>query len=263
MLDDEKIVPNEFCSDPELILDINRRADAEVRPFMEQTGLYYFCHLRCYRDGSFQPITTPFPILRDYLKGRMGVISSHNELTQYEKNYIFSWSDGMPKSYDKTFFQRYNIFEGLTFVNRYSGYFDMIGFTFPDFNFDIITYYVNNIWRFESFAKKFRNSAEKYFREMGEVRVTPPQNLIDPNLGNMFEDMGPKKYRLRTAEIDIFLTPQERNCLMLFKARYSLKDMAREMEISPKSVETYLNRIKQKAGVEGREELKDLAMYCE
>ena len=258
-----KIAATKYCENPELILEINRKALIIAKPFLNQLGLADYCFIRCYRDGSFQPISGAEGIVKDYFLGKMGVQSARSKESMHEKTFMYCWSEGPNKEFVDALEEKYNISEGITFVQSYKNHYDVIGFAFNDQTKESSSYFLNNVWRFEDFISEFKPHAEVFFKQMGKVCVMPPRELFDLNLERMFSENKKNKFSLKTANIEVYLTLQERTCLMLFNSRRSIKEIAREMEISPKSVESYLDRIKNKTGIAAREDLRKLAMYCE
>ena len=58
-----------------------------------------------------------------------------------------------------------------------------------------------------------------------------------------------------------YITTQELSCLRLLLQDASLKEMARELEISSRTVETYLSRIKQRTGFASRTDFLRMMMH--
>ena len=119
------------------------------------------------------------------------------------------------------------------------------------------------MWRMDMYVKEIRGKAEEFFDMLKGERVYPPKELFDPKKETMCHEPTSKKYALKAPGVNVVLSMQERGCLLLLCKRYSIKEIAREMEVSPKTVETYIQRVKEKTGISNRENLRKIMIYCE
>lgn len=88
-------------------------------------------------------------------------------------------------------------------------------------------------------------------------------NISMLNMGVLLNDIFSKKilnrepfsFQIDSKYADINLSQQESLCLFYFFHGYAVKLIARELSISPSTVETYLNRIKYKLGCSNRSQI--------
>ena len=164
----------------------------------------------------------------------------------------------------------HGIWNGLTFVKKYYECIELFCFTSPSMSDEILDLYLNGKDVFERFSLHFREKAaeiiQKYSFNNG---LLIPTNIdftseLEKNIiFNKYLNQTPvvKNY-LRINNQDIALSKQEYNCLTFLSHGKSIKEIARIYNISSRTVESYINRIKDKTFLTSTNQLISLFHSC-
>ncbi|MDQ2994261.1 MAG: helix-turn-helix transcriptional regulator [Pseudomonadota bacterium] len=183
----------------------------------------------------------PLVFTADYLRDR------------YENNIAFASDD--------------NIYHRLYFVERRSDHYMATGFGTRDSSKAIQNFYLNATPFLENFIRYFEHHAEEmisshvqtkrimlpdYFdpKIMQSINLEPAFSMLDLNFPIEIPSSNP---------VHAFnITKREEDCLLLIAQGYTMKNAARKLDISPRTVEMHLRNLKEKHGVYTRNELVDL-----
>lgn len=237
-----------------------------ARPILKKYDLNYFQYLTVYADGSFSILCNQVNwqqfILNHMHQSNEPMVYSH--IAQKESlspnNYYFLWEPNLP-SKPVTLAREFNIANGLTFVERYPTHYNMIAFATPLNNTKALDIYLNNIQELQNFIQNFKHDQKKLILEMGKHRLYPSKIQQDVNLHKM---LLPREATIKRIAVHYqgkkgYLTFQEGVCLKHLAQGKSYKWIAEEMSISPRTVETYLNRIKHRLDLYSKKDL--IALY--
>jgi DNA-binding CsgD family transcriptional regulator len=75
---------------------------------------------------------------------------------------------------------------------------------------------------------------------------------------NFFEQIKIRSYILKADGKDIVLTKREAECLYLFSKKHTMKEIAAILKLSPRTVESYINNIRDKAMCSTKAELTEI-----
>ena len=142
--------------------------------------------------------------------------------------------------------REFNITSGLTFVERYEDHYYMFGFGAPATNHRAIDTYFNSLNDMHDFLQKFKIQQRKLIADIDKFRFNVPKARQDSNLAQMLLNTGNKPYHL---------TSQELACIKGLANGLSYKDIAKSLNISPRTVETYLNRVRLRFNLHHKKEL--------
>lgn len=218
-------------------------------PFLATIGCNYFQYLKVFRDGSFSFLTTQ-PAWDDFtfslLKNtNMPAVYSHIDGHTLDKNkFTFLWEPNLPKE-PVGMAREFNITSGFTFVERHKDYYYMFGFGAPETNHRAIDNYFNSLNSMHDFLQQFQGQQQKLINELDKFRFHVSKERQDCNLEKM----------LLSASQEPHLTPQELACIKGLAKGLSCKDIAKSLNISHRTVETYLNRVRQRFNLQYKKEL--------
>lgn len=133
----------------------------------------------------------------------------------------------------------------------------------------LLNYYFNNIDLIDNFILYFREKAAKLLQQTWENKIPSSHPAIylsennvinEPNTRQAFlKAVTPKRYFIRDAFGNTVTIPAgEVNCLRLLIRGRSGKEIAAAMNISPRTVETYMERVKNRLSCYTRKQLLDL-----
>ncbi len=232
-------------------------------PLLKKLGCNYFQYLKVFADGSFSynstiPSWTAFTI--DYLKKvNMPAVYSHIDGLTLDKNkYTFLWEPNLPKE-PVRLAHEFDIANGITFVERHQDYYYMFGFGSSSTNYHALDNYFNNLNEMNQFIQEFKYNHKKLIKTLDAGRLSVAKERQDANLHKM---LLPKKQKWLN-DAKAYLTPQELTCLRAAALGLSYKEIAKKLSLSPRTVETYFNRMKQRLNVNHKKDLiQFLQNFC-
>ncbi|MBX9804769.1 MAG: LuxR C-terminal-related transcriptional regulator [Alphaproteobacteria bacterium] len=131
----------------------------------------------------------------------------------------------------------HNLAHGLSILKQYDTHIDVFGFATTPGNKQINNFYLNKKDLFEDFVGNFYNEMENSLNELSEHTFYCPENSSCAS--NPLE-------RLSTRQHD---------CAVLLVNGYSSKEIARQLRISPRTVEGYISVLKAKLQAKNRLQL--------
>lgn len=209
----------------------------QLRDMMPGKDIYY---TRIYKEGSIHTISTN----KEWLNKWLYYFNDFNGTLFQEKikktissisNVYAAWNYS---KYDSLleFNHNYQIVQGFDIYKRKKDYVEMWAFSGSAGNPLFHDYCIDNITKLEeitsSHAKLLENYNDLFFAEKAEISL---------DLGSEFDRA--------------FLTPRELECARLIIIGKTTKEIARDLNISPKTVEIYITNIKNKTNCHYKNDL--------
>ncbi len=230
--------------------------------FLKKYNLNYFQIIRVNDDGSTAILTNQPEYIQfvfSYAK-KSDIPCIYSCLKEKEvlnpALYYFLWEPNLP-SLPVSLAREFDICNGLTFVERFPTHYYMFGFATPSSNRGILDFYINNIELLQNFIRNFKEEQKKLLLTLESNPIILPAKQIDTNLQSMLLKNGykiPINFQNRSS----YITMQEYHCLQKLKLGYSAKEIARFLNISPRTVEEYFLRIKSRTGCSKKQHLLHL-----
>lgn len=232
-----------------------------TKSFMDTFGFSYFQYLRVFADGSIGLLTTDTGLLEEVGAGvddEPVVFSSYEEENAKQHTYWFMWDETLPDYPVQLARQKYNIRNGITMLRRHKNYYDMIAVAVNDELANPGTFYLNRMKPIENFITEFDMNNKDLLSIMDKHPIVLPKPYRDANY---------QKICLTDGRVDVagkegvtYVTAQELTCLRYLAQGATYKEIGRLMNVSPRTIETYIQRIKDRTGVHSRADLKQLLM---
>lgn len=153
----------------------------------------------------------------------------------------------------------------LYMIDSYADCVELFVFVSKATQVNALNTYLNNIEVLEKFKYYFKNKALQ-LREKGEKnRILLPENFrlnlkssshdaILAEVKTSFDkDLSLHHYELR--DLNATLSKREMDCLYYLGKGFTIKGIGRELNLSPRTVEAYLNSIKDKTGCYSKNDL--------
>lgn len=216
--------------------------------FLTQFGFNYFQYLRCYADGSIGFLTNNtgvFEYFQQMDNSRL-VFSSFENENSAAHSYWFLWDEKLPTEPVRIAREKFNIRNGLTLVRRSKDYYDMIAVALPYEQENPGTFYLNKMKAIEQFINEFDIDNKDLLKIMSKNPIALPERYRDVNYQYMCLPNG--KIEIAGKYGMTYITARELACLRLLCYGASHKTIAQSLEISSRTVETYINRVKHRTG---------------
>lgn len=227
-----------------------------AKPFLDKHKLNYFQFGRVYEDGANSFLVTNTDFIKARVKHRRGP-KSHTDTEQLDKqSYFFLWNNNLP-DIDTDLARELNMDNGLCFIERFEYYFNVIAFAAPIKEKSIVNFYLNHLSLLKQFIGEFKDKAHQLIHLADEKRIALPDDLRDENTQTL---LWPKNRKLQFSHggISVALSMREWECLKKLAYGSTIKMTALDLGLSPRTVESYLNRVKCKVGLHSKSELLSL-----
>lgn len=223
-------------------------------------GISYFNYIKIYNhDGSRELLSNnPDWIDHFYKNSLFNSIGAVDVEHLIPKGY-FLWSEMDVADpiylHGRDFF---NIDHGITFVIKRKDVTYLYIFASQKNNHEINNFYVGNIDLLQRFIHYFNDKAQKLMKEAVRNRIYLPTSqkinverenniCLSNKLREQFlEDTAVNRYFLLNEKDDLFLTKKQAQCATFITKGYGSKYIAKQMNISHRTVEGYVIDIKSK-----------------
>jgi DNA-binding CsgD family transcriptional regulator len=240
--------------------ELKSRIQAVSNHFLDLFGFSYFQYLRCFVNGSIGLLTNDTRLFEyfQHVDDSPVVFSSFEKEHTNLHSYWFLWDEALPEMPVQLAREKFNIRNGLTLVRRYKNYYDMIAVALPQEAENPGSFYLNKLAAIEQFVNEFEKDNKDLITLMEKDPILLSKAYCDPNHKNICLANG--KLNVLGKYGNTFITTQELSCLRFLVLGYSYKQIAQAINISPRTVETYLQRVRQRTGVESINKLEQMLM---
>lgn len=247
---------------------INGNDTREIcEPLFKSSDISFFIYCRFYEDGTVMS----FPSNTEWHKHFMSKEYFSSRLRMNEG--IHLWAS--QKTYTQAVIdarEDFNIDNKFEIVEPGKGYYDVFGFASPKDQVGIIDYYLNNVDYLKKFGLYFKNCAEPLITEAQkpENRINLRHQIIGAQAVEVLTPEKPvidfmrnriRHYYLNNKnKADLYLTSREMQVLLYTIQQRSAAEIGQQLNLSPKTVESYLASVKRKLDCETRAQLFDCVL---
>jgi DNA-binding CsgD family transcriptional regulator len=231
-------------------LQFSNALQSVASPFLSTLGCNYFQYLKVFRDGSFSFVSTQ-PTWAEFVlslleKTNKPAVYSHIDTHTLDKNkFTFLWDPNLPEE-PVRLAREFDIANGFTFVERHEDFYYMLAFATPRSHSKAIDTYFNSLNDMHEFIQKFKYHQRNLIVEMDKHRFNVPKARQDCNLEQMLLPQQQAPHHLST---------QELACIQGLAKGQTYKEIAKSLNISHRTVETYLNRVRQRFNLHHKKDL--------
>ncbi len=156
------------------------------------------------------------------------------------------------------------IFHRMYFIERRSDYFQVSGFGTTCGNISIINYFINSLNSLRNFVQHFENSASDLIESFTQSNRIIIPSYLEHKLeieGIILPPNPPLPITCKTSVNDTpatIITKRENECLAFIAQGYTMKRIAQLLTISPRTVENHLRNIKDKFGINTKNQLVEI-----
>jgi DNA-binding CsgD family transcriptional regulator len=239
-------------------------------PLFQYLELSYFEYSEFFNDGTVIYLATNLEWIHHSLNYEMFKDNEHNSLVAKNKFYRYVLWNTL--NLDQTTFlssmKEFKIWNGLsvniareTSVRVYSFATD------KDINID--SFLMNHISTLDHFINYFHSEGEPLLKNAAQNKVIgkilpvfTPEEILYPDhhkLKTFLEQTELKKFYFTLRNNHFFLSKREMQCLSSLSKAKTMKEIAEELSLSPRTVETYIEKIKNKSGLHFKNDL--IKMY--
>lgn len=239
-------------------LQLEPRIREITKSFLTTFGFSYFQYLRCFADGSIGLLTNDTNLIKHFqqVDNSPVVFSSFETTHKNSHSYWFLWDEALPKSPVQLAREKFHIHHGITLVRRNKHYYDMIAIALAHSQSNPGSFYLNKLKAIEQFINEFDLNHRDLIRVMDSNPIVLPESYRDINYQKICLSQG--RIQVHGKNALTYVTTQELACLRLLCQGFPYKRIAQMLNISVRTVETYLRRVKQRTDFSTQAEVEKL-----
>lgn len=256
---------------PEALLAYNyiNQVNEINHTLFDRYPLDFFRYGRSFYDGSWYYFTSHQGISQ-YLFDSGFTFLPHVAIKKARNFFLFSSIEKFQKytGIVKENFQIDNIF---AYTEKYENYIDIFFFGAHSKREGVIDFYLNNLDLLKNYSLYFKNKAQDLIKVAEKNKIIVPKNLVDSyyqayqkikiidsydnSSDACFNEFSLISY---LEQNKISITPREMDCLRLLTNGFTAKLIAKHLRLSQRTVESYLENIKEKFNCRSRIQLIEL-----
>jgi DNA-binding CsgD family transcriptional regulator len=216
---------------------------------LKKYNIQYFDYHRCYNDGGRIYLGTHAGFLKHYLDNKLylqGNMEAEPKL--YEKQ-AFLWST-LPNQDIFQCAREYDIDNGIFLVFTKANYNEYFAFAGSRKHFGLINFYLNNLDLLERFCVSFKDQARSLIKTAKKNRIILPYHRH----GLTSYNASPSD-KFEGSYLTQELSKKQIECSHWLLTGASAKEIGLHMKISYRTVEDYIDILKQKLLVRNKSEL--------
>lgn len=238
----------------------------KVKAFCESVlkpkGITHFQYLRCYANGSYELMLPDAQYTTEIFESEMPILSYCPSSYQQHHQYTFLWDKTMPSYAVDLVRRRYKVYHGITLAMRYPHHYDMIAFGLNHWIRDSESFYVNHAPFLQDAWHHFTTKYEDLIKISQKNPIHPPPHMQDINREKMcLNPINRYPVPSKSDSISSYITLQESRCLYALKQYRTYKEAAQALNIGERTLETYIQRIRQRTGYFLLSDLLGLLLY--
>jgi DNA-binding CsgD family transcriptional regulator len=249
-------------------------------PFLNQCGLSHFWYSRFYEDGSFidlgiDPEWFMFMLEHNYFDVVVPLTRGREDWPKKEIRALSTISPkysllNIPDQYIDMIVKKYKIFYSLNIISPKQDYLENFGFSAPSENHECIALFARYFGVMKSFGIYFSQVAKNLISDAetnGRIMLSPTKTkefwLNKVHFHSKEKDLESwiqtnlRFYYISTSNGDIKITARLRDCLSIFAQGGSAKDAANILNLSVKTIENHMQKLREKTGLTSRKALID------
>lgn len=240
-------------------------------PLKKYLGISNFGYLQIFFDSSYFYVCNDLELIKEY-------VTTINETNIFfekqlffpkasnEFHYILWPKISLNRSMD--LYMKRNYWHGLTFTKAHSNHVELWWFATDTSNTNINDFYKSNIDVLEKFVFYFRNKTRDIINSKNKilanfnkgVDLSQVNNFINTDVDQkkieqFLKEIGFTSIHIRSHNGTASLSPREVQCLYFLSLGNTMKEIAYKTDLSPRTVESYLNNLRYKTGYKCRSSL--------
>jgi LuxR family transcriptional regulator, quorum-sensing system regulator SolR len=258
-----------------------REIEEICKPLLTHTPIKVFGYSRVFPDGSRAELSSHAGHLENAFitRAKMKRVYTPDLIPDDQFIFIRQWIENLKHQEQSTLLSQllsqhelFNIGNELTIVKKHPGFVEYFHFYAASHSPGIEMFYINNLNILEKFTFYFTNQAIKFIEQATKNPIIKPWRLNNIKTINTVNPISPfykldksallkqikiKRIYLNTNDQETYLTKREMDCAVLLVQGKTNQDIADNLFISPRTVETHLESLRMKTNCKNRRELID------
>ena len=249
---------DEYKINKSIFLNCQDEMKSICRYLSDYFGIEHFSYIKIFNDDTLMCLTTHCEWSSNfYLKINFQKSDVFYKTMDAYTSGVVLWSSLENQTSFIGFKEYSKLSHGISLIEKHEYDCEIFNFCAYQDNFQIINFYINNLdilWRHVFY---FKDKAEDLIKKANEEKwilpkcTKPSKNdmlITDYNKNKtiLSSTVPTKHYHLSIHGVKTYLTASEARCCYFLIQNQNIKEIAKTTELSPRTVETYLNTAKQK-----------------
>lgn len=227
-------------------------------PFLNFANLNYFSYSRKYHNGNFFILTCDNKWLSHYFANQYPIGST------VESSGIHLWEDYLPIIVAPA--AQFNYCFGISFFKTTDNYVEACDFAAPTNNVTAIDFYFNHMDLLQNkFIAYFKQEASVIIASAHDEGFILPKSMYGkPHVNQVYEYkkiyefIRPDRIRVKHRRKEIVFSRREHECLVSLAKGKTIKEIASNLNLSPRTIEFYVSNAKKKVGCNYKNQLIEM-----
>ncbi|MDQ2995348.1 MAG: LuxR C-terminal-related transcriptional regulator [Pseudomonadota bacterium] len=256
------------------------KVDKICHPLFKKTPIKVFEYIRFYDSGEILSLgTSPDYTLHEYQNQLLPTLEELRHFSAYGlRATILSHLMPLPPGANEVDPEKYTrsiahtadhqIYHVFCIIDRLNNYYRICAFAVKESNAAILHFYINAFSVLENFIKYFECQAKSMIEPNDDdsVKLILPyyhqkkcgDKILIDGLENITNIHFSDKSNHIANETIRSISQREKDCLELVGQGYTMKNIAKQLHISPRTVENHLRNIKEKCGINTKNQLVEI-----
>ncbi len=225
------------------------------QPFLDRLGFEHFYYARIKRNGELIYITTHVQFAMEYWEEGLPFKTGFDTPAPKIQSLATTWNKIIDQP-TLNFCSAHNCYDGFSFIDRYYDTIQIASFlrSSPSDNPD--DFYVNHLQEMRCWVRSFEQSNKQLINYAAQKPLAIPQSYIASEQHAFY----PKRsIQLSYKAISGKVTFRELDCLYLLGRGFTVINIASLLELSPRTIQTHLEAVKNRFGLYSRDDLAAFA----
>lgn len=243
------------------------RVKSLCAPLFNNAGVTHFGYLKILNDGRMLRLTNNVEWTKKYFeKAYYNDIDFYSMKNAPNSGFRLSLLVGKPEgNHCLALCNDYNVWNAIVLYEKFNNYCKHCFFGAHKDNIEAVNFYINNIPLLRKFLFYFEEEASDLLKNSNQkslisTQVKICQNSLQEEQKN--EEILRQIYSQDSHGLPFSFSKREAECLKYLLRGKSAKEIARTLDLSPRTVETYIVNIKQKTGNKRKSQIIDTFEKC-
>jgi len=234
-----------------------------TEPLNKNFGISTFTYIRLFENKMFR-ISNNTKWSNYYIKNQLYELDYQDSCQEYiskmgNNNSLLAICN--PKAKVVDCMRNHDVYHGMSIYKKFNNYIEVYNFATSSERSEIINFYLNNSTLFERFITYFKNKANclRDYNDNNKL-ICRKNNLLLPN--NLNYEANKYNFivmttldKINISNVTVKITRREAECLYLLSQGKCIKEIAKVLNISPRTAECYITHLKEKLNCRFKDEL--------
>jgi DNA-binding CsgD family transcriptional regulator len=237
------------------------------KPLFLNSPISYFCWFRMFNNGSSQLLISNPELAKFHLNKKKYLVSPNIEDKLIKKCFYYFNFPNCNDKFEEVLYNYknlLNIHNPIYLFEKHENYYDSFWFASKKDDPSIYNFYLNNMNVLERFKLYFKDKAEKLILETFKNQLIIPKKMwcnISKKSPITIEKNIIPNLQINKVNFSPILSKKEIEVTQWLARGRTFKEIAKILQISPRTIEHHINNIKRKTGLQRKSQIIDFIMY--